>query len=139
MPIPFWTGHYLGIPFKTHGRGSGALDCWGLVRLVLAEQFGIALPSYINEYESVSHLNKINDVFYRDFKRYIPINYNNEECGDIVVMLIRNKPAHFGIVLGDNHMLHIEQNCKSSIEKYDDKRWDDRIYGFYRYKSPLEN
>ena len=135
MPIPFWTGHYIGLPFKTHGRSCQGLDCWGLVRLVLAEQFGIALPSYINEYQNVAQIDKINDLFYREIKRHCKINYDNEKCGDVIIMLIRNKPAHFGIVLGDNHMLHIEANCKSSIENYNNKRWDDRIYGFYRYRN----
>jgi len=39
MPIPYWAGHYIGLHFREHGRTVAGADCWGLVRLVLQEQF----------------------------------------------------------------------------------------------------
>ncbi len=47
MPVPLWAGRYIGLPFMTHGRDRSGLDCWGLARLVMAEQLGRALPSYV--------------------------------------------------------------------------------------------
>lgn len=38
-----WWMPYVGLPF---GEGPGHLTCWGLVRRVLADRAGIALPAY---------------------------------------------------------------------------------------------
>jgi cell wall-associated NlpC family hydrolase len=50
---PAWAAEYIGIPFLERGRGRAGCDCWGLVRLVLAERFGIELPSHADDYETV--------------------------------------------------------------------------------------
>ncbi len=56
MPIPFWAGHYIGLPFLERGRDpKKGLDCWGLVRLILREQFDHRLPSYTEFYDSTDN------------------------------------------------------------------------------------
>ena len=66
MPVPFWAGRYIGLPFEDHGRSRAGLDCWGLVRLVLSEQFGIALPSFAAEYRRTTDTGKISDLILRE-------------------------------------------------------------------------
>ena len=34
MPVPIWAGHYIGLPFRDHGRDRSGLDCWGLIATV---------------------------------------------------------------------------------------------------------
>src|SRR5262245_60853565 len=41
-----WQQKYVGLPFKDFGRDFGGVDCWGLVRLVLARECGVAVPTY---------------------------------------------------------------------------------------------
>lgn len=38
---------YVGIPYLPGGRDHGGLDCYGLVRLVMLEQFHVELPEFI--------------------------------------------------------------------------------------------
>lgn len=138
MPVPFWAGHYIGLPFLDHGRDRSGLDCWGLVRLVMAEQSGIALPSYIHEYQRTTQVDKISQLIEREAPKWKTISAGKEICGDVIVLRVRGKPMHVGIVLGDRQMLHIEFGINSVIERYAGTRWAERVAGFYRYKSVLD-
>ena len=137
MPVPFWAGHYIGLPFLDHGRDRNGLDCWGLVRLVMAEQFGIALPSYVDEYQRTTQVEKISALIGRESQKWKIVPTGKEMCGDVAVLRVRGKPMHVGFVLGDQQMLHIELGINSVIERYTGARWAERIAGFYRYKSLL--
>lgn len=137
MPVPIWAGRYIGLPFCDHGRDRSGLDCWGLVRLVMSEQFSIALPSLAHEYEHTLALDDISHVIQRQIPVWQAIDTDQEQCGDVVVLRLHGQPLHVGMVLGDRHMLHVEARIDSAIERYDGARWRDRIFGFYRHKGFL--
>lgn len=46
MTIPGWVQNYLLVPYLDGGRTHAGADCWGLVRLVLAERAGAHVESY---------------------------------------------------------------------------------------------
>ncbi len=62
MPAPAWAAGYIGIPFRERGRDRAGCDCWGLVRLVLGERFGVAVPSYAGDYESVKDYRRLAEL-----------------------------------------------------------------------------
>lgn len=134
MPIPLWAGRYIGLPFQDHGRDRSGLDCWGLARLVLAEQFGHAVPSFRCDYAHSRAVDEISGLITRETPRWENIIQGAEQQGDVIVLRLFGKPLHVGIVLGDAHMLHIEAGINSAIERYDGARWKNRIFGFYRYQ-----
>jgi cell wall-associated NlpC family hydrolase len=134
MPVPFWAGHYIGLPFLDHGRDRSGLDCWGLVRLVMTEQFGVALPSYVHEYQRTTQVDKISALIERESSKWKLVPAGKEICGDTVVLRVRGKPMHVGMVLGDRQMLHIEAGINSVIERYAGANWAERVFGFYSYK-----
>jgi cell wall-associated NlpC family hydrolase len=138
MPVPIWAGHYIGLPFFDHGRDRSGLDCWGLVRLALGEQFGVALPSYAHEYQRSTQGDKISALIEREALKWKPVPAGNEVCGDVIVLRVRGKPMHVGLVLGDRLMLHIEAGINSVIERYSGTNWAERVSGFYRYKNALD-
>ena len=139
MPVPIWAGHYIGLPFHEHGRDRAGLDCWGLVRLVMAEQFNIALPSHAHEYHRTTEVDKISALIEREAVKWKIVGAGQEICGDVIVLRVRGKPMHVGMVLGDRHMLHIERGINSVIERYSGPQWAERIAGFYRYKGFYED
>src|SRR4051812_23945183 len=101
MSVPIWAGRYIGLPFTGHGRTRAGLDCWGLVRLVMAEQFNIAVPSYDWAYERTSQVEKIAAHIENVTQGWKSIPKEEECCGDVIVLLVRGRPMHVGIVLGD--------------------------------------
>ena len=133
MPVPIWAGRYIGLPFTEHGRDRGGIDCWGLARLVLLEQFDISLPSLAHEYRRTADATRIAGLMAREIPRWQGITAGQERCGDVIVLRLSGQPMHVGLVLGDGQMLHVEQGIDSAIEKYRGSRWQDRIYGFYRH------
>lgn len=134
MPIPLWAGRYIGLPFRDHGRDRSGLDCWGLVRLVLSEQFGHMLPSLAQDYVHSRAVDAISKLILREIPLWERMPEGAEAAGDVIVLRLSGKPLHVGTVLGDRHMLHIESGINSAIERYDSTRWKDRVFGFYRYK-----
>jgi len=133
MPIPIWAGHYIGLPFTEHGRNIHGLDCWGLVRLIMAEQFNIALPSYSRDYQSTKDQDRLGTLITGEAKKWIEIPKGKEQQGDVIVLRMRGQPMHVGLVLGDAHMIHIERGINSAIERYSSIRWKDRVWAVYRY------
>ena len=136
MPVPIWAGRYIGLPFRDHGRDRSGLDCWGLVRLVLSGQFGIAMPSLAAAYEHTLALDDISSVIAREIPHWQEIAAGQERCGDVIVLRLHGLPLHVGVVLGDAQMLHVEARIDSAIESYAGLRWKDRIHGFYRHPAP---
>lgn len=135
MPVPLWAGHYIGLPFQDHGRDRSGLDCWGLVRLVLGEQFGHALPSFQYDYPHTTATQPIRELILREAALWTAVDIPHAQCGDVIVLRLCGHPAHVGCVLGDGTMLHIESGINSAIEKYTGARWKDRVFGIYRYKT----
>lgn len=134
MPIPIWAGHYIGLPFSDHGRTRKGVDCWGLVRLILSEQFSIALPSLIHDYARTTDIKGISQLVTRELLKWKQIGQDDARLGDIVILRLHGEPVHVGLVLGHGRMLHVERGINAAIDRYDGSRWQALIHGFYRYQ-----
>ncbi len=133
MSIPIWVGHYIGLPFKGHGRDRSGIDCWGLVRLVMGEQFGVSLPSYATHYDSTTREDQLAPLIEEESKWWIPVEDGKEQLGDVVVLRMRGQPIHVGLVVEVGRMLHAEVGIGSVLDSYKSARWHLRVTGFYRY------
>jgi cell wall-associated NlpC family hydrolase len=51
-PIPLWVDSYIGRAFRFGADGPNPIDCYGLLRTVLREQFGAEVPPF-NRSESL--------------------------------------------------------------------------------------
>ena len=139
MPIPFWAGHYIGLPFQEHGRSVAGLDCWGLARLILAEQFDVQVPSYTQCYQSSTDEKQLGPLVRRESLNWKVVMAQEAATGDVIVLRMRGQPMHVGMVMGDRQMLHIERGINSVLESYASLRWKNRVVGFFRHRHMINS
>lgn len=124
-----WANHYVGIPFEEKGRDRAGADCFGLVRLVLAEVFDISIPNEL-AYENTTDAACICSIFDAAVKREW-LEAKIPKPGDVVVFKLRS--PHLGIVCGDGIFLHIQRGKNAVIERLTSPMWRPRVIGFYRW------
>jgi cell wall-associated NlpC family hydrolase len=130
-----WSNKYIGIPFVEHGRTADGLDCWGLVRLVYAEQLAIDLPSY-DFYENTLDKSYISGTLKdADNKPFcVSVENGQEVAFDVIVFRLMGVPMHVAIVIGDGLMLHSQMGLGTHVSNYrTDKDWNRRLVGIYRH------
>lgn len=126
MP-PKWAERFVGIPYLDGGDSGGGADCYGLVRLVYREVRRVEAPSLARVGRSEA---SPGDKAPRWVK---------SDCGavgDVVVFALGGVPAHCGVVVGRDLMLHAIRGRRSAIESYGTSMWAKRIAGYYRLEVP---
>lgn len=131
--IPDWVKQYVGLPFLARGRDKAGVDCWGLVRLVQAEQYGVELPSYDNNYVDPFDSAEANEAIaigtaqpeWRRVYDVLP--------GDVLVFQVAGVVCHVGLYIGDGRFLHVRVGTDSAVERLASQAWQHRLKGVYRH------
>ena len=129
--IPEWTAKYVGLPFAEKGRGPGAFDCWGLVREVLAAEFGISyLPDYTACYTHTADKTSVSEAVNHGLAvGWFRVPY--AEPGALLVLRIGGQPRHVAVAVNSKWMLHVLEGSNSVLERLDSMTWSGRIAGIY--------
>lgn len=127
-----WTRNYIGIEFKPRGRDRSGLDCWGLLRLVMMEQYQIELPEFL-DYTDSTDQQQIGPLIRENIGEWWSIQQGKEIPSDVALFRIGKEPAHVGIVVAPSHMLHVSSGACSCIESYHSPIWCSRLLGFWRH------
>jgi cell wall-associated NlpC family hydrolase len=129
-----WAGRYIGLPFIDGGRGPVAVDCWGLVRLVFAQERAIDLPTY----------GEISAGALRSITRAIQAGQEAPEVWrqvkapqafDVAVMRggASWRPCHVGVMVNGETVLHVEKDSATCLEPINGQVMKHRIIGFWRH------
>lgn len=128
-------GDYVGIRYADKGRDEAkGLDCWGLLRLFYAEQFGQHLPSHDERYLSSDNRLETCALARLEIDRawhqvLIP------QWGDAVVLNVLGRPFHVGICLARPDFLHtLDPQQGAVIDSLRSPAWARRVEGYYRYQ-----
>jgi cell wall-associated NlpC family hydrolase len=135
--IPDWVDRYVNIPFQDKGRSLAGCDCYGLLALILREQFSVELPSYVGAYASAYEMEETASLIAgrlpADGWRRVT---DRPRPGDGVVLRLLNRPWHVGVMVTATDFVHVfEDQGVSAIERLDSPRWARRVVGVYRHEA----
>src|SRR5262245_29956264 len=128
-----WAEKYVGLPFKDFGRDFGGVDCWGLVRLVLARECRIDVPSYGEI--SASDLIKVTSTIRADANSEPWRAVERDELQAFDVALMRGRPMHVGIMASPDRVLHVEERTAAVLLPVKHPSIATRIVGFRRHRN----
>lgn len=114
---------YIGLPYADGGRGPEAFDCWGLVRHVLAREFGVELPRY--EYGGVESRRDLIDSLAEDYRPAAP------QAGAIALCHLPGRRPHVGVCVDAVTVLHTREATGAVLERIDSHLMRNAIRGFY--------
>lgn len=141
MPnAPSWVNQYVGIPYSDRGRTMEGSDCWGLIKIVLKDQFNIFVP----EHENVHYLGKRNvedlAVYMSEYveqvqrmEQWFQVPKEEVREGDVVLLRLMGYPIHVGIAVSPTYMLHQLEGSDSVLEEIFGLMWANRVVGVFRY------
>lgn len=137
QPVPAWAAPYIGLPYADKGRDRAGCDCWGGVRLVLREVFGLALPDYADCYTTADDSRSVAAAVTAGLEHdWRPVT--EPRAGDLLILKIGGRPWHAALMVTADRFLHWMPpgphgvQSFSCIERLDSPRWAKRIDGFWR-------
>lgn len=128
-----WWNDYIGLPFASKGRGQTGVDCWGLIVMVYTDILGVSVPSYGEQYKQA----KPSDELSAALERELIAGWRAVDTAqplDLLIFTLCGKPCHCGLVTNPGEMLHIMSGCDAVVEPYNNKNWQRRLEGIYRYE-----
>jgi cell wall-associated NlpC family hydrolase len=127
-----WASKYVGIPFKARGRDRSGCDCWGLVRLVLKEEYGREVPAF-DVYDDPCDIASNSEIIARE-TTIVAERTSSPMNGDLALFTSRGLPAHVGIIANDGVVLHVERGSDAVLERIESPRLAARLEGVYRVR-----
>ncbi len=116
---PAWAADYVGLPFVARGSARDGVDCWGLVRLVYAERYGIDLPAHTDAYED-PHDSAVCAAAIASrrsgWRRLAAAELPRE--GDVALLKVSGRACHVGLACGD-WLLHARDGVGVVVERVD--------------------
>lgn len=125
-----WASRYVGAAYDPNGNGPQAYSCWGLVRSVFSEVYGIEFPVVQVRSDDLSPVNLDNVAAIKQAARVSgmrPVTGRNEPFDGDIVLLRSLVRLHCGVVIWANRriqVLHAAHDSGVVIEP-----WVDAISG----------
>lgn len=135
ITIAPWARTYIGIPFLSEGRDHNGSDCYGLLRMVWTEQYGVDMPLLSGRYGNAVDFHETEPLVNELLPLLTGESHMTPQIGDAVVILNGGKPTHLGVYAGAGYILHTTVQTGSVLQRMTDRDLAGRIAGYYGIKT----
>jgi len=127
-----WVKKYIGIPFVSNGRTLSGCDCYGLVRLVLHNEYGVELPELSDNYADALNVSETARLFAENIPVLAAEKISIPQERAVIVLTEHGVAAHIGIAAGGGYILHTGIKTGSVCQRETHPGLRGRIEGYYR-------
>lgn len=114
---------YVNIQYKPNCSDFNYCDCYGLVKLIYKEEFGIEL--FEQSYTKLDY-----DDFYNNYKNnFVEVLDKDYKFGDVILFY----NYHTALFLDNNKFIHIKENSNAQVIRLDNILYKLREYKVYRH------
>ena len=126
-----WVKKYIGIPFVSNGRTMEGCDCYGLVRLVLRNEYGINLPELSDSYTDAQNIKETARLFAENIPVLAAEKLSAVREKAVVIITEHGLAAHIGITAGGGYILHTGAKTGCVCQRETHPGLQGRIEGYY--------
>ena len=126
-----WVNKYIGIPFVSNGRTMRGCDCYGLIRLVLRNEYGIYMPELSDDYTNACNIQETAKLFEKHLPVIAAKKIPEPKEGAIVIITEQGRLCHAGISAGGGFILHTGAKTGSVCQRASHPGLRGRIEGYY--------
>ncbi len=143
---PDWVAPWIGLRYVKDAK-PGTLEearqagvfCWSLFALALRQQFGQSVDDYDGPlYGGRRDARAVAEAAEQFAARWREIPADEEQAGDAIFLRMGGAAIHIGLIVAPGWMLHIEEACDSTCERYRRSDWKNQIIAFYRAEPAAE-
>lgn len=109
-----WLNKYVGLPYREGGRDERGVDCYGLLKLVYAKEYGEELPDWSTDAITLSDRHKLIDT------EVTSGNWHAVEMPSdgVIAVCTRKTSYHLGLYY-QGHILHAVKGTGVVFQKLD--------------------
>ncbi|MBQ9624410.1 MAG: C40 family peptidase [Treponema sp.] len=127
-----WAKKYAGIPFVTSGRDMSGCDCYGLVRMILVNEYGFDLPMLLGDYTNALNIAETKQLFMQNVPVLCGEKISEPEEKAVALMRFGGRLCHVGLYAGDGCIIHSRHNIGVVIERLSSPALAGCVEGWYR-------
>ncbi len=130
-----WCSKYVGIPFVSGGRDQSGCDCYGLVRLILCNEYNTELPLLIGDYTNALCIQETKALFTQNISILCTDKIEQPEEKAVALMKMKGRLCHVGLYAGDGYIIHSRHNLGAVCERLSSPQLAGCVEGWYRVNS----